>query len=237
MRNGIKLMGIVNVNEDSFIEASRAAGADEAKRRIDGLLERGCDIIDIGAVSSRPGASSVSAEEEWRRLEPVLEMVSRDFKGYSFSIDTFRASIVVAAYQTIGKFTVNDISAGDWDAAMLPTAGRLGLRFIAMHRRGTFGTMHDEYRYDDVVSSVEEYFNDFKERAREAGIDNWILDPGFGFSKSAEDNLKLLDGLGRFKIFRRPILVGISRKRFTAGASEELERKAVDNGATIIRTH
>ena len=237
MKTGVKIMGIVNVNEDSFVEESRVLGVEAAKRRISELLEGGADIIDIGAVSSRPGAAMVSAEEEWRRLEPVLEMVARDFRGYSFSLDTFRASIVALAYQIVGRLTVNDISSGEWDPAMLPTVGRLGLRYIAMHHQGTFETMHDEYHYDNVTDSVIEYFNDFRDKAREFGIENWILDPGFGFSKSSSDCMALLDNLNRLKIFRRPILAGLSRKRFTRGATEELQQKAISHGATILRIH
>ena len=237
MRNGVKIMGIVNVNDDSFVGSSRAAGADAARRRICKLLDEGADIIDIGAVSSRPGAAAVSAGEEWSRLAPVLEMVAREFRGYSFSIDTFRASTVAMAYQTIGRLTVNDISCGEWDRAMLPTVGRLGLRYVAMHHQGTFETMHEEYVYENITDSVIEYFRDFSDKARDYGIENWILDPGFGFSKSAPDNLALLDNLDRLKIFHRPILAGISRKRFTAGATAALEEKAIVHGATILRTH
>lgn len=231
-------MGIVNINDDSFFEASRVKGKESIRQRISLLLDNGADIIDIGAVSSRPGSSPVSAQEEWDRLEPALEVIAESFKGYSFSIDTFRASIVAQAYMTIGRFTVNDISSGEWDEAMLPLAGRLGLRYIAMHHQGTFETMHNNYSYDEgVVEAVLDYFEDFKTRAEEAGIENWILDPGFGFSKSNEDNMILLDNLCRFRIFHRPILVGISEKRFTKGHTEELEKRAIASGATIVRTH
>lgn len=230
-------MGIVNVNEDSFLPESCVVSVDEAASRIEGLLNAGAHIIDIGAVSSRPGSSLVSAEEEWARLEPVLEMVADRFSGISLSIDTFRSSVVLMAYQTIGRFTVNDISAGRWDEAMLPVVGRLGLRYVAMHLQGTFETMHDPYSYEDVVASVIGYFENFKVLAMEAGIDNWILDPGFGFSKSNEDNMILLKNLARFRIFHRPILVGISHKRFTEGDTENLEKLAVKNGASIIRSH
>lgn len=243
-----KLMGIVNLNDDSFYAASRAAGVDEFKRKADALLMAGASIIDIGAVSSRPGAEIVSADQEWERLEPVIREIARNYRGVSFSIDTFRPSIVLMAYQEMGRFIVNDISAGEWDKAMLPVVGRLGLRYIAMHHQGTFETMHDEYHYDDVVKTVCRYFEEFAQRAKEAGIENWILDPGFGFSKSAQDNRILLDNLSKFKPFRKPILVGISRKSFIykplgltpeecEAQTRELERKAVEAGASIIRTH
>ena len=243
-----KIMGIVNINDDSFYAPSRAASADAFRRRADALLEAGADILDLGPMSSRPGAQLVDADEEWRRLEPVVEAAARHYAGVTFSIDTFRASVVVMAYQAMGRFWINDISSGEWDAAMLPVAGRLGLRYIAMHHQGTFETMHQPYAYDDVVEAVKQYFRDFAVRAREAGVSDWVLDPGFGFSKSNEDNQTLFDRLNELKSFRRPLLVGVSRKRFiwqprgltpeTCGdIAREYEERAAAQGADIIRTH
>ena len=243
-----KIMGIINLDGDSFYAPSRAATADAFRRRADALLEKGADILDLGAVSSRPGAEEVDAEAEWARLEPFLEIAAREYAGVTFSIDTFRASVVLMAYQVIGRFWINDISAGEWDEAMLPVAGRLGLRYIAMHHRGTFSTMHGEYAYDDVVEEVKEYFRSFALCARDAGVRDWVLDPGFGFSKSDADNQLLSDRLDELKSFRRPLLVGVSRKRFiwrprgltpdTCGdVVREYEARAAALGADIIRTH
>lgn len=243
-----KIMGIINLNEDSFYAPSRAASTDAFRRRADALLDAGADILDLGPVSSRPGATLVDAEEEWARLEPVAETAARHYPGVTFSIDTFRASVVVMAYQVMGRFWVNDISSGEWDEAMLPVAGRLGLRYVAMHHQGDFTTMHRTYVYDDVVESVKQYFRDFSVRAREAGVTDWVLDPGFGFSKSNEDNQTLFDRLDELKSFRRPLLVGVSRKRFiwqTRGLTpdscgslvREYEARAAAMGADIIRTH
>lgn len=247
-RGATKIMGIINLNTDSFYAPSRAATADAFRRRADALLSQGTDILDLGACSSRPGAEEIDAETEWARLEPVLEIASREYAGVPFSIDTYRASIVLMAYQALGRFIVNDISAGEWDEAMLPVTGRLGLRYIAMHHQGDFQTMHAPYHYDDVVASVKQYFRDFALRAKEAGVADWILDPGFGFSKSNEDNQLLFDRLDEFKSFRRPILIGVSRKRFiwqprgltpdTCGdIVREYEERARSLGASIIRTH
>lgn len=243
-----KIMGIINLNEDSFYAPSRATTADAFRRRADALLDAGADILDLGPMSSRPGATLVNAEEEWARLEPVAEAAARHYPGVTFSIDTFRASVVVMAYQVMGRFWVNDISSGEWDEAMLPVAGRLGLRYIAMHHQGDFATMHRTYVYDDVVESVKQYFRDFSVRARETGVTDWVLDPGFGFSKSNDDNQTLFDRLDELKSFRRPLLVGVSRKRFiwqTRGLTpdncgdlvREYEERAVAMGADIIRTH
>ena len=243
-----KIMGIVNINDDSFYAPSRAASVEAFRRRADALLEAGTDILDLGPMSSRPGARLVDADEEWRRLEPIVEEAARHYADATFSIDTFRASVVVMAYQAMGRFWINDISSGEWDAAMLPVAGRLGLRYVAMHHQGTFETMHQPYSYDDVVESVKQYFRDFSVRAREAGVSDWVLDPGFGFSKSNEDNQTLFDRLDELKSFRRPLLVGVSRKRFiwqprglnpeTCGdIVREYEERAAAQGADIILTH
>ena len=232
-----KIMGIVNVNDDSFYEASRSAGCEAFCRRVDYLLESGASIIDIGAVSSRPGAVAVSAAEEWERLAPVLREAARRYSGVSFSLDTFRSDIVLRAYELMGPFIVNDISAGAWDEQMVPLVGRLGLRYIAMHLQGTFATMHAAWFYEDVVSSVIEYFESFSRCAASCGVEDWILDPGFGFSKSAADNMRLLEALPRLKVLGRPILVGISHKRFTAGRLAELEALAAARGADILRSH
>lgn len=243
-----KFMGIVNLDPESFHAPSRALETDAFRRRVDGLLERGADIIDIGACSSRPGAAEAPAELEWARLEPALETMAREYAGVTVSIDTYRASIVLAAYQLLGPFWVNDISAGEWDEAMLPVAGRLGLRYVAMHHQGSFASMHDSYQYGDIVEDVKAWFRDFAVRAKETGVLDWVLDPGFGFSKSDEDNQRLFDHLDEFRSFRRPILVGISHKRFlwrprglTSDTCDEVEReyeqRAIAMGADIIRKH
>lgn len=243
-----RIMGIINLNEDSFYAPSRAATGDAFRRRADDLLARGASILDIGAMSSRPGAEEIDTEEEWARLEPIVEIIAREYAGVTFSIDTYRSSIVLMAYQAMGRFWVNDISSGEWDEAMLPVAGRLGLRYVAMHHQGSFQTMHQPYAYDDVVESVKQYFRDFAVRARAAGLADWVLDPGFGFSKSNEDNQLLFDRMDELKSFRRPLLVGVSRKRFiwqprgltpaTCGdITREYEDRAAAMGAAIIRTH
>ena len=243
-----KIMGIINLNEDSFFAPSRATTEDAFRRRADALLEAGAEILDLGPVSSRPGSALVDAEEEWARLEPAVETAARHYPGVTFSIDTFRASVVLMAYQAMGPFWINDISSGEWDDAMLPVAGRLGLRYVAMHHQGTFDTMHQPYAYDDIVEAVKQYFRDFAVRAKEAGVSDWVLDPGFGFSKSNEDNQTLFDRLDELKSFRRPLLVGVSRKRFiwqplglTPATCEKetraYEERAAALGADIIRTH
>ena len=234
----VKLMGVVNVNGDSFFPESRAADAEAFVARVRTLLERGMEIIDIGAVSSRPGAKYVGEAEEWRRLEPVLRIWADEFSDRHLSIDTFRSGIVKRAYDLVGDFLVNDISCGGEDPNLLGTVSFLGLQYVAMHRRGTFSTMHDAWHYDDVTAEVLQYFRVFAAQADALDID-WILDPGIGFSKSSEESLTLLQSLSRFRDeFHRPILVGVADKRITKVVpQDELHRLAVQGGATILRVH
>ena len=234
----VKLMGVVNVNDDSFFAESRAAGEEAFVRRVEALRERGIRLIDVGAVSSRPGAAYVSEEEEWRRLEPVLRIWEREFSDLELSVDTFRSRIVKHTYDLVGRFLVNDISCGSEDPNLLGTVSFLGLPYVAMHRRGTFSTMHDAWHYDDVTAEVLAFFRVFAAQADALDLD-WILDPGIGFSKSSEESLTLLRNLARFRDeFRRPILVGVADKRITKLVpQEELHRLAVQGGATILRVH
>lgn len=223
----VKIMGILNLTPDSFFEPSRHNYK---------ILDSGADIIDIGAVSTRPGAADVTMEEEWARLEPVLTRLSQT-GSREISVDTTRAEIVRRTYSVIGNFIVNDISAGEDDPEMLETVGSLGLPYIAMHKRGNPRTMDGLNTYTDIVEDLISYFDAFSEKAEKAGIKDWILDPGFGFAKDREQNLTLLRNLERFKIFGRPILIGIADKRFTEGRTEDYHLEGLQHGADILRVH
>lgn len=238
------LMGVVNLTPDSFREETRAMTPAAIKRRVKALLGRGCGIIDFGAVSTRPGAADVPVETEWQRLEPALALVNKA----EISIDTTSAEIVRRVYGRIGRFIVNDISAGEDDPAMLPTVAELGLPYIAMHKRGNPRSMDALTEYPQgVVRAVDEYFKQFAEKAEKLGIKEWILDPGFGFAKTAEQNWELLEKLPTLRHFGRPILVGVADKRFThtpnpfapgqAPSSQYAERLAAERGADILRIH
>lgn len=230
----LRIMAVVNLTPDSFWAPSRA-GAAEAPARMAALHALGADIIDIGAVSTRPGAPDVPLEEEWSRLEPVLRAYDGQFR---LSIDTTRAEMVRRAHSMIGDFIVNDISAGEDDPAMLPLVGSLGLEYVAMHKRGNPRTMDGLCDYGgDVVADLMAYFRDFEARAAALGVDRWILDPGLGFAKTPEQNWELLRRLGDFKSFGKPILVGAADKRFTGGDTDRANRLAVSNGADILRVH
>ena len=228
-----EIMGIINLTPDSFFPDSRCSVQDAAAR-IARMLDDGADIIDIGAVSTRPGAGDVGTEEEWRRLSPVLPML----EGVRFSVDTTSAEIVRRVFREAGPFIVNDISAGEDDPEMLPAVAGLGLEYVAMHKRGNPRTMDSLCSYPrGVVAELAGYFRNFADRAEALGIRNWVLDPGFGFAKTEEQNLELLERLGEFKTLGRPILVGIADKRFTHGDTEKYHRIALQNGADILRVH
>ena len=270
MASQIKIMGIVNVNDDSFFKGSRVSGAEQFIARVEKLFEDGADVIDIGACSSRPGSTYPGVEEEWRRLKPVLQVVRQEFlprfesaasansyTGPRFSIDTFSSEIVQRAYDTIGPFIVNDITAGQSDAALLPLVAKLNLPYIAMHNLNPPAIAGQRRRMlirkkegENVVYNVKRFFRAFEKRAATAGISNWILDPGYGFGKDVEQNLELLERQDEILKFGREVLAGISRKRMTyerLGTQPEdaetlletrrLQNIAIAHGATWIRCH
>ncbi len=216
-----QVMGIINVNNESFFSGSRFVAAQEVVSKIEEMATQGASIIDLGACSTRPGSTPVSQKQEWEYLKEVLELVAREnLSGIRISIDTFRSDIVRRAYDIVGEFIVNDISAGEDDPDMLPAVGCLGLPYIAMHKRGTPSTMQQLCDYPDgVVEEVTEYFKAFEARAAACGIKEYIMDPGFGFAKNLEQNYTLFKGMpqmkaevGAFAGVERKLLVGISRK-------------------------
>ncbi|MBO5919405.1 MAG: dihydropteroate synthase [Bacteroidales bacterium] len=216
-----QVMGIINVNNESFFSGSRLTAAQEVLSRIGQMVSQGASIVDLGACSTRPGSTPVSLEQEWEYLKGVLELVAREnLSGVKISIDTFRSDIVRRAYDIIGEFIVNDISAGEDDPYMLSTVGELGLPYIAMHKRGTPSTMQQMCDYPSgVVEEVVRYFKSFERRAAACGIKEYIMDPGFGFAKNMEQNYTLFKGMpqmkgevAEFAGVERKLLVGISRK-------------------------
>lgn len=244
----IDIMGIVNLTDDSFFQDSRCQSANKALERIASFLEQGASIIDLGACSTRPGSEPVGAEEEWRRLEPVLRLLKNEFPNIHLSVDTYWSAVVERTYDLMGPFMVNDISSGEDDPLMLQIVGRLGLQYVAMHKRGTPGNMSELTDYDDVTEDVLGYFNEFSSKAGSHGIKDWILDPGFGFAKTLDQNYELLRNLDKFKASGRRILVGLSRKSMiyrkfnispedSLPSTQVLHLKALQNGADILRVH
>lgn len=234
----ISVMAILNLTPDSYYAPSRHNMAQ---------LSSGADIIDVGAMSTRSGAADVSESEEWARLEPVLGSLP---EGLEISIDTFRSGIVRKAYDVLGRtFIVNDISAGEDDPAMLETVAGLGLGYVAMHKKGDPRTMQSLCRYEKgVTEEVLEYFDGFALRASRAGLGDWMLDPGFGFAKTVQQNYQLMDDLGLFARFGRRILVGVSRKSMlyrplgitpeeALPSTQALHMAALERGADVLRVH
>jgi dihydropteroate synthase len=258
----IKIMGIVNITDDSFYCGSRFLSEGgivdlrAIKSQVAAMVEDGADIIDLGACSSRPYSEPVDAKVEWERLHPVLKMMVREFPETTVSVDTFRAEVAERAADVLCSgslarvpMIVNDISAGEDDEAMLPLVGSLGLPYIAMHKRGSQTVMQDNCDYPDgVAAEVLRYFEDFSLKAKEYGIENWILDPGFGFAKTLDQNYELLREMDKLQSLSREILVGVSRKsmiyRLLGLAPEEslaptqvVHLAALQKGASILRVH
>ena len=244
----IDIMGVVNLTDDSYYAQSRCSGVDATLERVARLLDEGATIIDIGACSTRPGSMPVGADQEWRRLKKVLVPLRNAFPQARFSVDTYWSEIVSRTYDLIGDFVVNDISAGEDDPQMLPTVGNLGLRYVAMHKRGDSVTMQSLTDYGDVVGDVLSYFKQFAEKALQNEIKDWVLDPGFGFAKTLDQNYELLSRLKELKALDRPVLVGVSRKSMiykllnispeeSLPATQVLHLKALQEGADILRVH
>lgn len=252
-----QVMGIINVNNESFYSGSRYTAAREVVCRIEEMASLGASIVDLGACSTRPGSTPVSLEQEWEYLKGVLELVAREnLSGVKISIDTFRSDIVRRAHDIVGEFIVNDISAGEDDPCMLSTVGELGLPYIAMHKRGTPSTMQQMCDYPNgVVEAVTDYFKDFEARAAACGIKEYIMDPGFGFAKNMEQNYTLFKGMPQMKSeiagfagVERKLLVGISRKGMiwkplgitpdeALAGTCAMNLQALLLGADIIRVH
>lgn len=241
-------MGIINTTDDSYFSESRCATISDVLARAGKMAEEGADIFDVGGCSSRPGSVTVSLEEEWSRLENALKALRKEFPHIPISIDTFRSEIVRRCHDTIGDFTINDISAGEADCEMLKTAGQLGLPYIAMHMRGTPQTMDSLCQYDDITEDIISYFRDFELKMEKYGIRDYILDPGFGFAKTLEQNYELLHNLDKLKCLGRKILVGVSRKSMifrlfnitpheALPATQALHMEALIKGADILRVH
>lgn len=244
-----QIMGIVNVTPDSFYSASRTFDVDSLEKKVEQMVSEGVDIFDIGAYSTRPGADDVSPEEELRRLQRGMEVVKRMAPNIPVSIDTFRANVARACVEEMGADIVNDVSGGTLDADMAATMGQLDVPYILMHMRGTPATMQQFTDYPGgVVADVVADLKAKMEHFREQGCRQVILDPGFGFSKTLEQNYELMNGLAAFHELKAPLLVGISRKSMIfrllgTSSAESLEGTTVLNtiamlaGSHILRVH
>lgn len=242
------VMGILNVAPDSFFDGGKYNSKKEAINQTEKMLREGAAIIDIGAVSTRPGAKEVSQEEEWQRLMPVLETMVKHFPEAIFSIDTSRSQIAEMAIQE-GAQMVNDISGGTFDNHMPKTIANLKTPFVMMHIQGTPQNMQVHPHYDNVIEDVKNFFAIQLKKFKEIGVtENIILDPGFGFGKTMEHNYQLLKNLNAFSDLGFPIMVGLSRKSMINKVLKTKPEEALNgttvlnvislmNGANILRVH
>ena len=243
-----RVMTIVNVTPDSFYDGSRTFTEEEIERRVAQAIAEGADMLDVGGYSSRQNADEVSVEEECARVCRAMKVIRRVCPEVAVSIDTFRAEVVQRVVADWGDCIVNDISAGEADSQMIPTVARLGLPYIAMHMRGTPATMQSMTDYSDVVEEVRSYFVRKLDELHSTGITDVVIDPGFGFAKTLEQNYALMDGLHRLNDLGAPILVGISRKSMiykllgctpaeALNGTTALHLEALRQGAKILRVH
>lgn len=241
------IMGVINVNDNSFYAGSRHSSGEQILQTAAQMLEDGATILDIGGQSTNPKSVVISAGEELERIIPAVEQIRSAFPQSVLSIDTYYAEVAEAAVDA-GCSIVNDISAGDMDEQMLPTVASLNVPFIAMHTKGTPQTMQQLAVYEDITREVLDYFIKKTDECNKAGIKDIIIDPGFGFAKTREHNFELMKNISVFKMLEKPLLAGISRKSMVyktlhvtpeeaLNGSTVLHTYALQKGVNIIRTH
>ena len=241
------VMGILNITDDSFYAGSRVQNMDGIKNKAGQMLNEGAAILAMGAQSTRPGSTRISSEKELEKLLPAIEMLAGLFPGIVISIDTYHSKVARECVDA-GALMINDISAGEMDKDMLPTVAALKVPYICMHMKGVPETMQQQAHYQDVTREVFDFFIQKTEACKLAGINDVIIDPGFGFGKNHSQNLVLLKNLSLLKMLERPVLAGLSRKstiyRTLKIAVEDalngttvLNTLAVLNGASILRVH
>ena len=242
------VMGILNVTPNSFYDGGKYTKEKAILLHVEQMIEEGVNILDVGAVSTHPGADMVSTKDELSRLLPVLKAINKRFPNVPLSIDTFRSWVALEAMDVAGECIVNDISGGNFDENMFSTVAKLGVPYILMHIIGTPQTMQDDPHYDDVVKDISSYFSEKVRLLTRAGVKDIILDPGFGFGKSIDDNYELMNRMDSFKVFQLPVLAGISRKSMifkllgitpedSLPGTEILNTMALLGGADILRVH
>jgi len=206
-----KVMGVLNVTPDSFYDGGKYRNLKELLQQTEKMITEGVDFIDLGAYSSRPGATNIKTSEEKKRLLPILEELLKQFPSSFYSIDTFRSSVADEALG-MGAHIINDISAGKLDDKMMHVVAKYKVPYILMHMKGTPQTMNSLNQYNNLISDIKFYFSEQIQKARAIGVADVIIDPGFGFAKNNVQNFELLNSLDLFKSFEVPILAGLSRK-------------------------
>ncbi len=228
------VMGIINATPDSFYGDSRATAIDAALQSAEKMLADGAFFLDIGGQSTAPGSILISSGEEAQRVLPVIEAIHKAFPDSCISVDTFYADVAKEAVAS-GASLINDISGGMIDENMLPAVASLSVPYILMHIKGTPQTMRQHAVYDDVTKEVLDYFIQKTNDCKRAGINDIIIDPGFGFAKTTDQNFTLLNNLGIFKMLQKPILAGVSRKGTIYKTLKTTPDKAL-NGTTVLNT-
>ena len=242
-----KVMGILNLTPDSFYDGGKYKDESIILNQVEKMLKDGATFIDMGAYSSRPGAEHVEEGVEMQRLLPILELILKKFPKTHLSIDTFRSKLAAESLE-MGAAMINDISAGNLDPNMLTTIAKYQVPYIMMHLKGTPQSMQKQAQYDDLIKDLLFYFSEKVKDATSAKINDIIIDPGFGFAKTTEQNYTLLNHLDLFQTFKAPILIGLSRKsmiyKILGTSAQEalngttaLHTIALMKGANIIRAH
>ncbi len=243
-----RIMGIINVTEDSFYAGSRVNSDEEILGVAGKMLDEGADILDIGGCSTRPGARPVTEETEKKRVCHAAEIILGKFPETVLSVDTYRSRVAEEAVKNSGAAIINDISGGEMDEEMFPLVIRLNVPYVMMHMQGTPQTMQSSPHYDDVVSDILYWFGQRITTLQHAGVRDIIIDPGFGFGKTSKHNFEILRRLDEFHITSLPVLVGLSRKsmiwrslNITADealtGTSALHMTALMKGASVLRVH
>lgn len=242
-----KIMGILNLTPDSFSDGGKFNNEKSALLQAEKLIKDGADFIDIGAQSTRPNAEFLSAEEEIRRIGTIISLIKKEFPETLISLDTFYAEVVKFGYNE-GLDVVNDISGGDFDEDLLKTVAETKLPYILMHSNSSYQNMHEKIQYKDIIVHLNYYFSKKINELQKLGIEDIILDPGFGFGKTVEDQYKMIEEVEHLGFGRFPLLIGISRKSFIykplnkkpleiGEETQILHRKVLEKGAKILRVH
>jgi dihydropteroate synthase len=229
-----KVMGILNVTPNSFFDGGKHTNDKAILNQVEKMLLEGATFIDIGGYSSKPNAEFVSEEEELQRVIPIIQKIIQEFPNTIISIDTFRSKVARESIEN-GAAIVNDISAGNLDENMMQTVAELQVPFIMMHMKGNPNTMQSLINYENIVKEMLFYFSEKVEKARSLGINDLILDPGFGFAKTTEQNFEVLNKLELFQMLELTLLAGVSRKSMIYKTLEANAESAL-NGTTSLNT-
>lgn len=229
------VMGIINITPDSFYDGGKMEDESTMLKAVEQMIEAGVTVLDIGAVSTKPGAENISTKIELGRLLPAVEAIRKKFPDIPLSIDTFRSWVAVRIIDEFGPVIINDISGGTLDSKMFETVGKLQMPYILSHIQGTPQTMQEKPDYEDVIREISTYFAEKVKKLTKFGVKDIIIDPGFGFGKNLDHNYQLLNRLDSFKVYQLPVMVGLSRKSMIWKALGVKPETAL-NGTTVANT-